>query len=211
MCRFLREEPELIKGARVLELGCGTGVAGLYAACMGASRVLLTDGGPPVVIENLHLNVERHAPRFPPGTRATAGHFLFGGEALPGEADNEAFDLILGSDITYSVRYDRDALAVTLRALLQRHAHARVVLAHEHRRSTMFDVATLLANEPARTWDADDYALGIFLDTAREQGLRVEHRYTEGGSRATREVTQGTEVVMTTDLSIIEIGLEVDN
>ena len=33
---------------QVLELGSGTGAVGLYAAALGASRVVLTDGGPPV-------------------------------------------------------------------------------------------------------------------------------------------------------------------
>ena len=32
----------------MLELGSGTGAVGLYAAALGASRVVLTDGGPPV-------------------------------------------------------------------------------------------------------------------------------------------------------------------
>jgi hypothetical protein len=42
----------------VLELGSGTGAVGLYAAALGASRVVLTDGGPPALLELLAANVD---------------------------------------------------------------------------------------------------------------------------------------------------------
>ena len=43
LCRWMRGEASL-RGARVLEIGCGTGACGLYAAHCGATEVLLTDG-----------------------------------------------------------------------------------------------------------------------------------------------------------------------
>ena len=43
MCDFLKRNSELVKGKRVLELGSGTGLVGLYAAKLGASHVTLTD------------------------------------------------------------------------------------------------------------------------------------------------------------------------
>ena len=36
----------------------GTGAVGLYAAALGASRVVLTDGGPPALLELLAANVD---------------------------------------------------------------------------------------------------------------------------------------------------------
>lgn len=38
MCEFLKRNPELVKGKRVLELGSGTGIVGLYAAKLGANN-----------------------------------------------------------------------------------------------------------------------------------------------------------------------------
>lgn len=41
MCRELAAHPEAVAGARVLELGAGTGVCGILAAKLGAAQVVL--------------------------------------------------------------------------------------------------------------------------------------------------------------------------
>jgi len=46
---------EDLKGARVLELGCGTGVVGLSCAALGAKQVILTDLA--YVLENIEKNL----------------------------------------------------------------------------------------------------------------------------------------------------------
>lgn len=43
MARVIASAPSLVKGKRVLELGCGLGIIGLAAAQAGASEVLFTD------------------------------------------------------------------------------------------------------------------------------------------------------------------------
>jgi len=43
LCRFLYQRREWLQGKRVLELGAGVGLVGLFAAALGCSSVLLTD------------------------------------------------------------------------------------------------------------------------------------------------------------------------
>jgi predicted nicotinamide N-methyase len=58
MCDFLANHTDAVRGARVLELGCGTGACGLYAAALGASRVLLSDGGSSALCDLIEVNIE---------------------------------------------------------------------------------------------------------------------------------------------------------
>ena len=63
LCEWLSGQLE--PGDAVLELGSGTGAVGLYAAALGASRVVLTDGGPPALLELLAANVDANRPLLP--------------------------------------------------------------------------------------------------------------------------------------------------
>ncbi|MEL6109812.1 MAG: methyltransferase domain-containing protein [Planctomycetota bacterium] len=77
-----------LDGRRVLELGCGTGHAGIGAALRGA-RVTLTDG----VDDPLHL--VRLSSR-PIADQCTVTRLRFGIDRL-----NERFPILVGSDVTY--------------------------------------------------------------------------------------------------------------
>lgn len=201
LCRWQRSLSHEIQGSEVLELGAGTGVSGLYAGALGASRIVLTDGGGPEVISNLQGNAERNAAllRERGCTSVECAHYRFGEGELPGNG----FDWILASDVTYSVHDVRGGLCGCVAELLAQGKAGRCIIAHEHRRSTMFDIDTILTNRPAARWDEDDVGLREFLAVASEYGLRVTPLVSEPGSRK----QDGDMVIMTMDMSIIELSL----
>eukprot|EP00966_Prymnesium_polylepis_P111488 2578921-Prymnesium_polylepis.1 len=67
LCRWLLED-DVVRDARVLELGSGTGCCGLFAASLGAARVVLTDGRAGLV-DLAADNARRNEALRPAGTR----------------------------------------------------------------------------------------------------------------------------------------------
>ena len=119
LCRFLESRPELVRDRRVLELGSGVGLAGLAAACLGATRVLVSEA--PALLPLLEANMERNRPG--PGERCAASELVWGDEgwaafqmamALAQPVEPVEFDIVIAADVVY-----RGALALvsTLAAL----------------------------------------------------------------------------------------------
>eukprot|EP00977_Amphora_coffeiformis_P009390 scaffold2168_cov180-Amphora_coffeaeformis.AAC.9 len=91
---------------RVLELGCGTGLASLTAAALGANQVLATDGNPAVVAladQNIRANglSDRVRPQVLPWNLMNALDYA------------DEMDLVVGSDLTYQSQ-NWPALAETM-------------------------------------------------------------------------------------------------
>ena len=82
--------PALVRGRRVLELGCGTGIAGLAAADLGAAEVVLTDAE----IDGAVANAARHSAEI-------AVRTLAWGDAAALAALRPPFDLVLAADVVY--------------------------------------------------------------------------------------------------------------
>eukprot|EP01039_Chlorochromonas_danica_P001678 gene1678-1832_t len=57
LAKYLESHEEIIRGKHVLEVGAGTGIAGMAAALLGASSVILTDL--PYALSNLQSNIAR--------------------------------------------------------------------------------------------------------------------------------------------------------
>mmetsp|Transcript_94734 Transcript_94734/g.173625 ORF Transcript_94734/g.173625 Transcript_94734/m.173625 type:complete len:492 (+) Transcript_94734:68-1543(+) len=93
---LLSEYHDKLKDMRVLELGSGTGVAGLAAASAGA-QVLLTDGSEGV-LPLLQANVK--ANNFE--SQAKVCQLLWGSEHQDTVRDSGPYDLIIGSDLLYT-------------------------------------------------------------------------------------------------------------
>ena len=119
MCDYLKRNPEIVKGKRVLELGSGTGIVGLYAAKLGAKHVTLTD----FIdwnIEAIKRNIqENHL------EKVADPRWLAWGTNL-----HEKWDVILGSDVTYPTM-DYPALLNAVHTHLV--SQGRCVFAHHHR------------------------------------------------------------------------------
>jgi predicted nicotinamide N-methyase len=107
LAEHLLQQPDLVRGRRVLELGCGVGLVGLAAARCGA-RLTLSDIDP----EALALADENLAANGASGVDAVVIDWT-NPPPLP------RFDVILGSDLVYETWLSRP-LANTVHALLAR-------------------------------------------------------------------------------------------
>lgn len=129
MVRFLYRFPWLIKGQRVVELGCGVGAVGLLASRLGPTCVVLTDGS----VETLELTRRNVAtfqalPSLSPGFSPSSHGSTSAIASLPSLAvhklqwDSHAaivdllhaqkvdkFDVVIGTDLMY---YNVDASVV---------------------------------------------------------------------------------------------------
>ncbi|CAE8608993.1 unnamed protein product [Polarella glacialis] len=116
----LLARPELVAGTRVLELGCGVGVAGLAAAVVGAASVVLTDGNPSV-LALCRRNIEANRGKLGAGTCECVT--LEWGEVHAAAALAAAHrpEVVIGADVGYDPS-SQDALARTLVALSRRSA-----------------------------------------------------------------------------------------
>jgi len=63
LAEFIEEEGDWnVRGSNVIELGAGTGLAGIVACLSGASKVVITDYPAPEVLANIKANIKRNLP-----------------------------------------------------------------------------------------------------------------------------------------------------
>lgn len=99
----------------VLELGCGTGLVSLAASCLGARRVIATDGNP-AVVRLAASNIAQNHPSTSATNAIEAATLPWGW--LAATAYSETADLVLGSDLTY-FSGNWPALAETMATVLK--------------------------------------------------------------------------------------------
>ena len=158
LCLWLQRH--IAHGARVIDLGCGTGAVGLYCAALGASCVAVTDASERLLTltehnwrRNMAVGATRHASVEPCRLR-------WGIDEPPAGA----FDWVLGSDVIYDPA-GHEPLCHTLRSLLRRASSCRIVLA------TMPRMRVPAPGHGSGVYSDD--ALVAFAHTASEHGLRV--------------------------------------
>ena len=125
MCRWLATLAAQIRGASVIELGCGTGACGIFCAALGASRVVLTDGGAEPLLELAarNLRVARATDAQVASCAAEVQRLGWGCEERLVPASG--FHWIIGSDVIYDPAVHAD-LCRTLQTLLRRRSGRRV-------------------------------------------------------------------------------------
>ncbi|EPE02645.1 fam86a protein [Ophiostoma piceae UAMH 11346] len=139
-----RDQPTLVQGKRVLELGAGTGyVSILCAKHLGAAACVATDGSVEVV-HSLPANLELNGL----DDKTVASRELAWGPTPPEWAEDAAapFDVILGADITFDARDMPDLLA-TIRWCLSANKGATVLISATERNKKTFDTFMQLASE----------------------------------------------------------------
>ena len=164
LCEWMLRHPEDVTGKAILVLGCGIGAEGLFAAALGASTVTLTDGGPPALLSVARANAEEPSNAALWGAGAVEVLHYPWGEDLGG---SRAYDLVLGSDVTYSMDAHEALCQSLAQQLRDRSAGCRVVLAHEHRRTEAEEVS-----------GAADAKLANFASVAAAAGLALTTRET---------------------------------
>lgn len=177
LCRFLRDEE--INGKTLLELGCGTGAVGLYAAALGAQEVLLTDGGGDVLLRVAQQNVELNRALLRSSTVNVAAHDW--GDTQSHLPVPVGLDLVVGADLTYA-RNSHVALCCSIRWIIDEWS-PRVILAHEHRRMPLASAGDGNSGSAA---ESDDAGLANFRQVADDAGLRVTTLLTESSEGATK-------------------------
>ncbi|KAK8873449.1 rapid response to glucose protein 1 [Apiospora arundinis] len=125
-------------GYKILELGAGTGLTGLSAACIWGSRALLTDL--PTIVPGLQANIDANTALFKSqGAGAGCGTldwnapfdlFIYdsasGSEVKVGITDDNKFPVVMAADTMYTEDHP-ELLTRTIATCLSRSKDARVV------------------------------------------------------------------------------------
>lgn len=196
LARWLRSHRALVEGAHVVELGCGTGAVGLYAAALGAASVTLTDGGDERLLRVAMANLEANRAHIDPtGCHVRILRHEWGTGQLSASLPPRVH-LLVGSDVTYA-RQTHAQLCTSIRSVLDECGQPRVVLAHEHRRIRLVAGGGVADRADRGAWDE---GLEHFHEEAARARLQVstlglEHQAKHGlRDIALLEVTSGDTV-----------------
>ncbi|KAI9720819.1 MAG: hypothetical protein M1812_002658 [Candelaria pacifica] len=154
-----------VKGERVLELGAGTGLAGIVSAFAGAEEVIITDYPAPEILSNISTNISKNIPSALQSHVSVQSHEWGSVTDLFSTGSRGAFTRILAADCLWMPWQHRN-LVLSMLHFLSEDEHARVyVVAGFH---------------------TGRAKVAAFFDVVIEEGLVVEmvkERDAEGGER----------------------------
>ncbi|KAI8906746.1 putative methyltransferase-domain-containing protein [Gorgonomyces haynaldii] len=102
LTQYLLHHPHLYQNKRIVELGAGVGLPGLFLSRMGASNVVLCDLDNPVIISNLKSAIEHNQLR---NCQVMAFDWS--------EHPSIEADLIIGADVFYDPKQFETLLSLT--------------------------------------------------------------------------------------------------
>lgn len=138
--QYLCENPSLIRGRRILELGAGTGYLSILCAKhLNAEHVVASDGSDDVINnlpDSLFLNGLQGSAQVVP-MDLKWGHSLVGTEEQEWNGGRQV-DLVIGADITYDQRLI-PSLVGTLQELSDMFIHAEIIISATERNIQTFE------------------------------------------------------------------------
>lgn len=131
LARFLTQKVELVKGQRVVELGCALGLPGIVAAALGAQEVILSER--PSAMEWIRHQIELNSAHIDTA-HVEAASIEWDRTLSPEIAKRCPFSTILCSDLIYAGDASTTrALVATIANLTQASSYAVVVSCYEVR------------------------------------------------------------------------------
>lgn len=125
LVEFLGLHPSAFVGHDILELGCGTGLSGIFCAKFGAISVEMTDYNEKV-LETVRENLIRNDVTNVTPKRMDWLELISNSDSNQG--DSASYDTIIGSDIVYDPEH-AEIVPKVLDILLSHAPHARVYIA----------------------------------------------------------------------------------
>eukprot|EP00929_Paragymnodinium_shiwhaense_P092344 TRINITY_DN52210_c0_g1_i2.p1 TRINITY_DN52210_c0_g1~~TRINITY_DN52210_c0_g1_i2.p1 ORF type:complete len:277 (+),score=66.40 TRINITY_DN52210_c0_g1_i2:244-1074(+) len=199
--KLLANGGALVRGKRVVELGCGLGVLGLFCAKMGAAQVLLTDLES-TIVQLAAKNAEANG-----RTVASRCDFAVWNFEQPPPFNLDDVDVIVASDVLFLDKLGKPLLAA-FEAVAAKRAPGRGclgLLGHEVRRAVYRDAASgKICTEEF------DSALEQFLQLAGGRAECIGNRRGGGMQDGDESSTTSPAVLVTLSWPPKEIGQEAD-
>lgn len=175
---YLADHPELVKGNRVLELGCGPGLVGIVAAHFEPTSVILTDGDAASVALTQHnIQVNKLSQDV-----CMAEKYLWGDLEHHLVTVHDAYDVIFGADIV-ACPY-ASAFKALIRSLTKMaRPHTLVLLAYKKRQNSeekffkefekVFDVEQVDRSQLHQDFQNGDI---VIFQARRKDGVTIEKK-----------------------------------